>query len=69
MVGVDQRLDQRAALDTSMSAAWRWWCCEYVILVDSDPRRENPPYLLQTPEPISGWHRYTSITPVTPVNS
>jgi hypothetical protein len=25
-----------------------------IISVDSDPRRENPPYLLQTPEPISG---------------
>ena len=42
---------------------------EKVILVDLDPQRENPPYLLQTPEPISGWHRYTSITPVTPTNS
>jgi len=27
MVGVDQRLDQRAALDTRMSTAWRWWRC------------------------------------------
>ena len=25
----------------------------YIISVDSDPRRENPPHLLQTPEPIS----------------
>jgi len=40
-----------------------------LISVDSDPRRENPPHLLQTPELISGWHRYTSITPVTPANS
>ena len=30
-----------------------------LISVDSDPRRENPPYLLQTPKPISGWHRHT----------
>ena len=43
--------------------------CLLVISVDSDPRRENPPHLLQTPEPISGWHRHTSITPVTPINS
>ena len=40
-----------------------------IISVDSDPRRENPPHLLQTPEPISGWHRHTSVTPVIPVNS
>ena len=38
-----------------------------VISVDSDPRRENPP--LQTPEPISGWRRHTSVTPVTPANT
>jgi len=36
--------------------AEHWWS---FISVDSDPRRENPPYLLQTPEPISGWHRHT----------
>jgi len=29
MVGVDQRLDQRAALDTRISTAWRWWRCGY----------------------------------------
>ena len=29
MVGVDQRLDQRAAFDTRISTAWRWWRCGY----------------------------------------
>ena len=27
MVGVDQRLNQRVALDTRISSAWRWWRC------------------------------------------
>ena len=29
MVDVDQRLDQRAALDTRISTAWHWWRCGY----------------------------------------
>ena len=29
MVGVDQRLDQRAVFDTRISTAWRWWRCGY----------------------------------------
>ena len=35
----------------------------HLISVDLDPWRENPPHLLQTPEPISSWYRHTSITP------
>ena len=27
MVGADHLLDQRAALDTRICSAWRWWRC------------------------------------------
>jgi len=57
------------ALSRDLSRARRRAQRDCLISVDSDPRRENPPYLLQTPEPISGWHRHTSVTPVTPANS